>query len=189
MTTERSAIRSAPYGIYVKPVLVQSLLYASTYIEIQLFEKLKETLFRRVQDDSIADDTESQQVALAASMLLLEVAWADHEIETRELHLIRNALQSLYDISAAHVDSVIDEARVEHESSTSIFPLTRTLNEMLTLQERCKLLEHLWRLNSFDGSEFHYEESVILRISELLYLDHSQFIAAKLVAKNIVTPR
>ena len=149
-----------------------------------MFEKLKATFARRVHDDSISEDQESQQVALAAAMVLLEVAWADHEIEERELTLIRTALQTLYAIDSAQVESVIKEARVEHESAIGIASFTRTLNEQLDTQERRLLLEHLWRMNSFDGSEFHYEESVIRRVTELLYLNHSDFIAAKLAAKR-----
>ena len=149
-----------------------------------MLDRFKAAFARRVKDDSIEDDSEDQQVALAAAMLLLEVAWADHEIEERELTLIRDALITLYDISESQVEAVIAEARLEHQEVSSIFPFTRALNEQLNTVERKRLLESLWRLNAFDGSAFHYEESVIRKIAELLYLTHPDFIAAKLGAKN-----
>ena len=149
-----------------------------------MLERFKAAFARRVHDESIVDDTDDQQVALAAAMLLLEVAWADHDIEDRELDLIRSSLKQLYDISDSQVEAVIVEAKKEHDESAGIFPFTRTLNEQLNTQERCNLLESLWRLNAFDGSSFHYEENVIRKISELLYLNHSEFIATKLAAKG-----
>ena len=149
-----------------------------------MLERLKATFERRFKDETIADDSDDQQVAVAAAMLLLEVAWADHEIEERELALIRSSLQQLYDISDTQVEAVISAARIEHEKASGVYPFTRTLNEHLDLAERRRLLESLWRLNAFDGSAFHYEESVIRKIAELLYLHHSEFIAAKLVANN-----
>ncbi len=149
-----------------------------------MLDRFKATFARRVKDDSIESDTDDQQVALAAAMLLLEVAWADHEIEEREVKLIRNALVTLYDISDGQVEAVIAEAKLEHQEISSIFPFTRALNEQLDTPERRRLLESLWRLNAFDGSAFHYEEGVIRKISELLYLTHADFIAAKLGAKS-----
>ena len=149
-----------------------------------MLERFKTAFALRVHDESIVDDTDDQQVALAAAMLLLEVAWADHDIEDRELDLIRLALKNLYDISDSQVEAVIVEAKKEHDESAGIFPFTRTLNEQLNTEERRELLEALWRLNAFDGSSFHYEENTIRKISELLYLNHSEFIAAKLAAKG-----
>ncbi len=151
-----------------------------------MLDRFKAAFARRVNDDSIESDTDDQQIALAAAMLLLEVAWADHEIQDRELALIRSSLIALYDISDKQVESVIAEAQLEHREISSIHPFTRALNEQLNTDERKRLLESLWRLNMFDGSEFHYEEGVIRKIAELLYLTHAEFIAAKLAAKNEV---
>ena len=149
-----------------------------------MLERFKTAFARRVKDDSIESDTDDQHIALAAAMLLLEVAWADHEIEERELALIRSSLIALYGISESQVESVITEAKLEHQEISSIFPFTRTLNEQLSTDERKRLLENLWRLNAFDGSAFHYEEGTIRKIAELLYLTHTDFIQAKLGAKR-----
>ena len=149
-----------------------------------MLNRFKAAFAQRVKDDSIESDSDDQQIALSAAMLLLEVAWADHAIEERELDLIRTSLISLYDISETQVEAVIAEAKLEHQEISSIFPFTRTLNEQLNTEERKRLLESLWRLNAFDGSAFHYEEGVIRKIAELLYLTHSDFISAKLGAKR-----
>ncbi len=149
-----------------------------------MLTRFKAVFAKRLRNESIANDSDDQHVALAAAMLLLEVAWADHEIEERELQLIRGALQSLYAIDDSQVDSIVTEARREHEEISSIFPFTRTLNEQLDISERRLLLECLWRLNAFDGSTFHYEENTIRKIADLLYLTHADFISAKLTAKQ-----
>lgn len=149
-----------------------------------MLKRFKAAFAQRVKDDSIESDTDDQQIALAAAMLLLEVAWADHEIEERELALIRSSLIALYDISESQVEAVIAEAKLEHQEISSIFQFTRMLNEHLNTDERRRLLENLWRLSAFDGSAFHYEEGVIRKIAELLYLTHTDFINAKLGAKS-----
>lgn len=146
--------------------------------------KFKAAFAKRVHDASIEEDSDEQQVALAAAMLLLEVAWVDHEIEHRELDAIRTSLNQLYAIPASQADAVIEEARIEHERSVGVHEFTRSLNEQLSIEERRQLVVCLWRLNEFDGSSFHQEENAIRKISNLLYLNHSEFIAAKLAAKS-----
>ncbi len=141
-----------------------------------MFERLK-GVFAREQNSNV--ETESSTVPLAAAMLLLEVAWADHELEDRELEQVKVALESMYDIDQDQGSEIVDRARADHEKSTGVFPFTRLLNERLDRSERKALLVHLWRVANFEGDKEHYEEHVIRKITDLLYLDHSDFIAAK----------
>ena len=83
-------------------------------------------------------------------------------------------------IDSARVDALIQQAHNDHELSTGVYPFTRTLNEELTREEKCELLKYLWRLTNFEGDRHHYEEHVIRKITDLLYLSHRDFITAKL---------
>ena len=141
-----------------------------------MFERLK-GVFAREQNSDV--EPESTTVPLAAAMLLLEVAWADHELEDRELEQVKVALESMYEIDQDQGSEIVDRARADHEKSTGVFPFTRLLNERLDRSERKVLLVHLWRVANFEGDKEHYEEHVIRKITDLLYLNHSDFIAAK----------
>jgi uncharacterized tellurite resistance protein B-like protein len=141
-----------------------------------MFEKLKQLMSPVL----VTDEADTNSVPQAAAMLLLEVAWADHEIKDVEFVAIRRALQELYTIDDAHVDALIQQAHDDHELSTGVYPFTRTLNKELTREEKCELLKHLWRLTNFEGDRHHYEEHVIRKITDLLYLNHRDFITAKL---------
>ena len=141
-------------------------------------------LFRSSESEATPAEDAEHDVALAAAMLLLEVAWADHELEDRELNLISVALQDLYAATPDEVDAVISKAREEYETSTGVFPFTNLLKEQLSPSEKQELLVSLWRLNDAERSEFHYEESIIRRIADLIYCTHEQFIAAKIAARS-----
>ena len=141
-----------------------------------MFERLKGVFTREHASDV---ETESANVPLAAAMLLLEVAWADHELEDQELEQVKVALESMYEIDQDTVSEIIDRARTDHEKSTGVFPFTRLLNERLDRSERKALLVHLWKVANFEGDKEHYEEHVIRKITDLLYLNHSDFIDAK----------
>ena len=150
-----------------------------------MFSKIKALLSSNDSTESATVDVHDE--VLAATMLLIEVAWADHEIEERELRTIEHALSDLYEIEEAEIVEVIDRARTMHESSTGVYPFTKLLNEELEPAEKRRLLVHLWRMNTFDETEFHYEEHMIRRIADLLYCTHDEFIVAKLEAQKTVS--
>ena len=119
---------------------------------------------------------------LAATVLLLEVAWADHDIAEEEIACITQALRTSWRLEGDAVEATVARARELHDSSAGVYPFTRLLNETCSRAERADILGHMWRLARFDGNQHHYEEAAIRRIADLLYLSHAEFIAAKLAA-------
>ena len=65
-----------------------------------MFERLKGVFAQEPISDV---ETENTTIPLAAAMLLLEVAWADHELEDRELEQVKVALDSMYEIDQDQV--------------------------------------------------------------------------------------
>ena len=54
----------------------------------------------------------------------------------------------------------------------------------LEQSERYQLVEAMWQVAYADGVIDPQEEAVIRQVSDLIYLDHSAFIKAKISAKN-----
>ena len=142
-----------------------------------MLERLKELLNARgVPADDIV---QVHGGAYAAAMLLIEVAWADHDISSRELDAAKRAIGKLFTLDADVVGAVLARARSDHAESTSIYPFTRELNQHLSPIEKRELISMLWRLAYTDAVLTGYEERSIRRIAELLYVSHGDFIAAK----------
>ena len=117
-------------------------------------------------------------------MLLLEVAWADHDVTNDELLQVKTSLLRLYDLTDSQADQLIAEARAAHEAATSMYPFTRALNDSLSPEERVELVTELWRLAYCDAQLDRYEDHEIRKIADLMYVSHADFIKAKLSAKN-----
>jgi len=131
------------------------------------------------------EETDQERlVPLAAAALLLEVAWADHDIADAELALIEQQLRSEFGLSEAEVTELVEESREHHEDSVGLFSYTRTINDAWDESRRFALVTALWRLALADDGLHRYEEHVVRKISELLYLSHERFIEAKLTAKR-----
>ena len=135
--------------------------------------------------DDIDEDADELGIPLAAAVLLLEVAWADHEIEPGELDTIADVLRAEYHLDTASLDDLMDRARALHRESTGVFPFTRVLVEQCSREERLAILESLWRLARLDGRNHRYEEHSIRKVVDLMYLNHSDFIAARRSTRDV----
>lgn len=148
-----------------------------------MFKQLR-TLFRQVMhegSDGGAIDTPTMNLAMAS--LLCEVANADHQIDPREEAAKVQLLIKLLDIDEAIAIDLLAEAMVKSEKSVSLYEFTTKLRELMP-EERFQLIEAMWQVAYADGIIEPMEEAVIRQVSELIYLDHSEFIRAKLSAKN-----
>jgi uncharacterized tellurite resistance protein B-like protein len=124
------------------------------------------------------------RLALAASALLFEVAFADRSVATEELAQIRGAIHQRFDLPIAELDALIDEAQASYEERVGVQSLTRTLTDHWDEPQRFDLVVALWEVALAEGGIDAFEEHRIRAIAELLYLSHARFIEAKLKARG-----
>lgn len=141
-------------------------------------------LLKRLKGDQPQPEEDVRLLPLAAAALLLEVAWADHDIGEDELEHIRGALASQFGLSEREVAAIVEESRAAHNDSVGVYRFTRAITDAWNEEQRVKLLEALWRLALYDDELHRYEEHAIRKIADLLYVPHSRFIEAKLRAKR-----
>jgi len=145
-----------------------------------MIERLREALRRF---GSSSESSTQNLTAIAAATLLLEVAWADHHIADEELRSIRRSLTKLFDLDLQTIDTIIEDARARQDESVGLFSFTRTITEAWDEPDRFQLVVAMWELALEDESLHRFEEHMIRRIAELLYVDHPRFIEAKQIAR------
>ncbi|WP_421852334.1 TerB family tellurite resistance protein [Marinomonas sp.] len=119
----------------------------------------------------------SYQKAVAA--LLMEVMLADHKIDEQEERQVKRFLREVSDLGE-DIDILYDDARSGVDQANDLYQFTKVINEGATLEQKMLLLKGLWRVALADGDIDSYEDHRIRRISELLFMPHSEFIQAKL---------
>ena len=132
-------------------------------------------------EDPIIDDKTSTKACVA---LLLETSMADEILDESELMALKNTLQKDFQINENEIDELIDLAKENVEDSTSLYEFTRDINDNFDSAERIKLIESMWKIAYADGNIDKYEEHIIRKVSNLIYVAHSDFIKAKLSAKE-----
>lgn len=133
--------------------------------------------------DSMAKDPE-HALRLAVTVLLFEVAESDYQQLPEEKEALLQAVRRYFDLDQAQAGELLALAESEHADSTDYYEFTRLINRHYSAEQKNQLIETLWQIAFADQSLHHYEEHVIRRLAELLYVPHSVFIAAKLRADN-----
>ncbi len=131
-------------------------------------------------DRSEENDHTLPAVEVAAAALLIEVGRADYESEAEEQKAIIEAIRQGSGLDDTELDSLVATAQDSAERSTSLYEFTSLINERYSMEDRVVLIEALWRVAAADGDIHKYEDHLIRRIAELLYVPHSEFIRAKL---------
>ncbi len=116
---------------------------------------------------------------LAIASLLYEVSRADQNVEEGEQQAQLHLLQGLLDIDAEQAKQLLTKAADKVAQSASLYDFTSQLRA-LDQERRYELIEAMWRVANVDNVIDPLEDAVIRKAAELLYVDHSQFIRAKL---------
>jgi uncharacterized tellurite resistance protein B-like protein len=130
------------------------------------------------QIEEQSEDSEHRlQVATAA--LLIEIARADFHVEDQELEQIAAALQAKFALSTQDVAELMELATEEAKQAISYYEFTSLINKQFSFEQKVKVIELMWQVAYADDHLQKYEEAMIRKISDLLYVPHSDFIATK----------
>ncbi len=133
-------------------------------------------------DDEAELSTDQRQLATAA--LLIEVASADHNVDTEELNQIKVILKNKFQLDAEQLSSLTDLAKAEKNDATSLYQFTQLINEHCSQDDKFRLVTAMWEVAFADNDIDKYEEHLIRKVADLIYLSHSDFIRAKMTAQN-----
>lgn len=122
---------------------------------------------------------DEHQCQLTSAALMIEVASIDDNFDSSELDALTYILRCEFNLSEADVDHLIALAQSERDQASSLYPFTKQINEQFDLGQKYRLITCMWRIAFADGNLDKYEESIIRRVSDLIYLPHSDFIRAK----------
>jgi uncharacterized tellurite resistance protein B-like protein len=135
-------------------------------------------------DSENQEEKEKNIINNACAALLIETALADKVFNTEEIDSMKKTLREVYGIDEKDLDELISESEKKVSESTSLYEYTRLINDLCDYQDKLKLIQNLWTIAFADKHLDKYEEYLIRKISDLLYVSHSDFIQQKLNVKE-----
>lgn len=127
-------------------------------------------------DDSAKEQEREHSVQLATALLLVEVARADYNVDIREHRELVKLLEDSFALSKKETELLIEEAESESDRSASLQGFTRRLHETLTVEEKHRVVEMLWRVAHADRHLDKHEDHLVRKIAALLYVSHKDLI-------------
>ena len=120
----------------------------------------------------------------ACIALLLETSMADNLFDESEIKTLKTTLINDFKLEETEIDELIEISKKNVDDSTSLYDFTRDINDNFDAKERIKLIESMWKIAYADGNIDKFEEHIIRKVSNLIYVSHSDFIKAKISAKE-----
>ncbi|NRB22237.1 TerB family tellurite resistance protein [Shewanella sp.] len=145
-----------------------------------MLAKLKQFLTSHSQ--AVTPEEKSRQLQLAAVSLLLEVVFADETLSEEEAKLLPQLMTKALSLTPAEAEELIDEAKKIQGDSISLYEFTKEINEQCDIKQKQKLILAMWKLAYADGQLCQYEDQIIRRTADLLYLKHSELIKMRNLA-------
>ena len=140
-----------------------------------MFKLLKKVFKKESQEKETISD-----VNLAAAIILIEVSYSDFEIKDVEIEKIIKFFEKDLNLSKEKSIWLKSEAQKLHADTNCLRKYVKLINENYNKEKKMRLINIAWKIAKADDEVDKYEEHRIRKISELLYLNHADFIKEKI---------
>ena len=126
-------------------------------------------------------DTPDRQAAIrkATAVLMIDVALADKVFDEREIGRVIDLIGTRFALPAEDAEDLVEMARETAEQMVSLHEFTQVLHENLSEDEKASIVRLLWDVAYADGQLDRYEDALILKISDLLYVSRVRVMRSK----------
>jgi uncharacterized tellurite resistance protein B-like protein len=130
---------------------------------------------------SIAASAEDRESALrmATAVLMLEIARADYVFEESEFDQVLKLIETHFGLAPEEAAALVNRAGDKAEDLVSVHEFTQLLHENLDEKEKARIVTLLWQIAYADGRLDKYEDSLVLKISDLLYVSRGLVMRLK----------
>lgn len=141
-----------------------------------IFSKIADARKSGAPTESTLDGVDRTQIA--AAVLMVEVARLDTDYSGSETDRICSIMQREFGMSLDQASELLNTAEERHEEAYTNWLFTKTIKEKAGLEERSKVMEHLWDIAYADGELHELEADLLLRIGQAMELPESERIHA-----------
>ncbi|MEX1197218.1 MAG: TerB family tellurite resistance protein [Pseudohongiellaceae bacterium] len=131
-----------------------------------------------------SDEDRICRIQLASAALLMELINTDRHVDEREEAEFARVLRETLSLDEETLAEITELAHQEARQATSLYEFTSLVNDGYAYADKVQLIENMWRIAWADGHLDKYEEQMIRKTAELIYVRHNDFIRAKLQVRD-----
>jgi len=144
----------------------------------RLIYQVVETISVNAATETSAADRDDA-IRLATAVLLVDVARSDHIFDADEFDQVLKLIETHFQLSPEQAAALVNAADEEAEDLVSLHEFTQLLHQNLDEQEKSRIVGLLWKVAYADGQLHRYEDSLVLRISDLLHVSRGRVMRLK----------
>ncbi|MBU0621334.1 MAG: TerB family tellurite resistance protein [Gammaproteobacteria bacterium] len=130
-----------------------------------------------------AESRPENTLQLATAVLLIEVMKSDADMAIQEQDEILKILKEKFHLSDVEVTHLTELGHRTASAANDFHQFTSIINRELQPAEKIRIIEYMWQVAYADGKISAHENHLMRKISDLLYIPHRDYIAAKMRAK------
>ena len=144
-----------------------------------MLKLIKRILGPERADAQAAGVHERGQLQLAVAVLVHEARRSDYAEEHVESAAAEQALRELLGLAPAESAALLERGRAKAQQLSSFYAPVSAVKRAFSLEERIRLVEHLWRVAFADGLLNPYEDHYVRKIAHLLYVPNTRAMLAR----------
>lgn len=150
---------------------------------IRTLKELFATLAAPLTATTPAADS-AHRLRLATAVLMVEVMRADNDCSTQEREAAIAALRTRFALADDEVERLFELAEAASRDAPDLYGFTSLLNKGYSAEQKLRIVEQLWEVAFADGQLSHYENQLMLKLGDLLYIPRADFVGAKQRARD-----
>jgi uncharacterized tellurite resistance protein B-like protein len=146
-----------------------------------MIKRLFVQVVQSITTEESAGDSQDRDAAIrmATAVLMLDVARADHVFDETEFNRVLQLIEAHFDLSPEQAAQLVNLAGDQAEDIVSLHEFTDLLHAHLSDAEKAKVIALLWQIAYADGRLDKYEDSLVLKISDLLHVSRGLVMRLK----------
>lgn len=144
----------------------------------RLIEQIGGALAAAPHDETDPDYRETA-IRKATAVLMIDVARADHAFDPSEFDRVLRLVEEHFDLAPEDAAALVNAADDEARGLTSLHDFTQLLHNHLDEHEKARIVGLLWQIAYADGRLDMYEDSLVLKISDLLHVSRGRVMRLK----------
>ncbi len=149
-----------------------------------MFKKLFDDITSRISAEDAAADDRDAAIRMATAVLMVDVALVDSNFDEAEFERMLGLVKNHFGLGTQAAAELINAANAEADELVSVHEFTELLHEHLNNDEKARVVELLWSVAYADGELDKYENSLVLKVSDLLNVSRELVMRLKLDAQQ-----
>lgn len=144
-----------------------------------MFEGFRQLIADFTEDGKHPSRFDEGDYRLAAAALLVHTATIDGNISASERDRLHAVIKQRFNLDDETTDELVAEATAAEQQAIDLYQFTARLNRSLDEKGRARMVEMMWQIVFADGAVTEFEDNLIWRAADLLYVSRDERIALR----------